>query len=84
MLFVVVWLFVDELLELYPRLPFLLVGDSGQHDPEIYAAATERWKGRILCSYIRDVSADDKRSSAIEELARRCAELALRPSTPMA
>lgn len=66
---------IDEVLETYPDLPFLLVGDSGQHDPEIYAAATERWKDRILCSYIRDVSADDERSNKIEELARRCARL---------
>lgn len=66
---------LDELLEIYPRLPFLLIGDSGQHDPEIYADATERWGQRIVCSYIRDVSGDERRSVEIRQLARRCQQL---------
>lgn len=65
---------IDELLGLYPGLPFILVGDSGQHDPETYAGAVERWGTRIVCSYIRDVDQDADRSAAIADLARRVAD----------
>ena len=80
---------INELLETYPHLPFVLIGDSGQHDPKVYAEATERWGSRIACSYIRDVTRDPERSAEIHELARRCAELGsemvlAEDSTPMA
>jgi phosphatidate phosphatase APP1 len=47
---------IQELLELYPTLPFVLLGDSGQHDPEIYTEVVRENPGRILAIYIRDVS----------------------------
>ena len=47
---------IDELLAFYPGLPFILIGDSGQQDPEIYAQAVERWPGRICAVYIRSVT----------------------------
>jgi phosphatidate phosphatase APP1 len=37
-------------------LPFILVGDSGQKDPEIYLEVVRRHPGRIRAVYIRDVS----------------------------
>jgi phosphatidate phosphatase APP1 len=65
---------IDELLTLSHDLPFILVGDSGQHDPEIYADAVDRWGSRIACSYIRDVTDDPDRAAEIEHAARRVAE----------
>lgn len=47
-----------RLLEEFPDLPFILVGDSGQEDPEIYAAVVERFPGRVRAIYIRDVDPD--------------------------
>ena len=41
----------------YSNLPFILVGDSGQKDPEIYLELLEQNPDRILAIYIRDVSA---------------------------
>ena len=38
-----------------PELPFVLVGDSGQEDPGIYAGVAEERPGRIRAIYIRDV-----------------------------
>jgi phosphatidate phosphatase APP1 len=38
---------LDRLLAANPDLPFWLVGDTGQHDAEIYAAAADRHPGRI-------------------------------------
>ena len=39
---------IGEVLRLHPDLPFVLIGDSGQHDPEIYAEVVRRNPGRIL------------------------------------
>lgn len=46
---------INQLLNTYPALPFVLLGDSGQHDAEIYAAVVRQHPGRILVIYIRDV-----------------------------
>ncbi len=43
----------------YPELRWLLVGDSGQADAEIYAAAASEFPGRVHAIYIRDVDPDN-------------------------
>lgn len=60
---------IRRMLEVYPDLPFVLVGDSGQRDPEIYADMVREHRGRILAVYIRDVS-DSGRRADIQRLAR--------------
>ncbi len=57
------------MLGLHPHLPFVLIGDSGQHDPEIYAEVVSSHPGRILAVYIRDVRLDpgDRRVEAVAE-----------------
>lgn len=58
---------IDRILTTYPHLNFIMVGDSGQHDAEIYAETVRRHPGRVLGVYIRDVteSARDFAVSAI-------------------
>ncbi|MEZ4615983.1 MAG: phosphatase domain-containing protein [Caldilineaceae bacterium] len=51
---------VEHLLAVYPDLPFILIGDSGQEDPEIYREAVRRFPNRIAAIYIRDVSLDQR------------------------
>lgn len=51
---------IDAILDRYPALPFILIGDSGQHDPEIYAATVQRHPGRIRAIYIRDVAPETR------------------------
>ena len=46
---------IDDLLLAYPRLPFVLLGDSGQQDAHIYREVVRRHPGRIRAIYIRDV-----------------------------
>ena len=65
---------IHEILDTYPALPFILVGDSAQEDPEIYSEVVRAYPGRILAIYIRDVSRHADRSRAIGELARRVTE----------
>jgi phosphatidate phosphatase APP1 len=43
------------LIERYPRLQWVLAGDSGQADAELYAEAAHAFPDRILAIYIRDV-----------------------------
>ncbi len=49
---------IQEVLDLHPGLRFVLVGDSGEKDPEIYAAIVRANPGRILAIYIREVRLD--------------------------
>lgn len=65
---------IREMVEFYADLPFILIGDSGQHDPEIYTRIVEEHPGRVLAVYIRNVSRDPERLEAIEALARRVVE----------
>jgi phosphatidate phosphatase APP1 len=60
---------IHNMLALYDRLPFILIGDSGQHDPEIYRRIVEEHPGRVLAVYIRNVSRSAQRTSEIEDLA---------------
>lgn len=61
-----------HILELYPRLPFILIGDSGQEDPEIYRTIVDEYPDRILAIYIRDVSPDE-RDVEVQKLAQEVA-----------
>ncbi|MCI0412553.1 DUF2183 domain-containing protein [bacterium] len=62
---------IRHILDLLPGLPFLLIGDSGQKDPEIYHEVLSMYPKRILAIYIRNVSRNLKRPAAIRELAKK-------------
>ena len=49
---------IHEILDLHPDLRFVLIGDSGEQDPEIYADIVRAYPGRILAVYIREVRLD--------------------------
>ncbi len=63
---------IRQILEMYPRLPFILIGDSGQEDPEIYRTIVAEYPERVLAIYIRDVSPDERD----EEVRRLALEVA--------
>jgi phosphatidate phosphatase APP1 len=46
---------IKQLLDTYPHLPFILLGDSGQHDADIYAEVVRQRPGQVKVIYIRDV-----------------------------
>ncbi len=48
---------IDILMAAHPDLPFVLVGDTGQHDPHVYAAAVQRHPGRIARVILRTAGA---------------------------
>jgi phosphatidate phosphatase APP1 len=62
---------IREILGTYPALPFMLIGDSAQEDPEIYADIVATHPGRILAVYIRNVRQHPEDSPAVRELAEK-------------
>ena len=60
---------IRKVLDSYPAMPAILIGDSGQEDPEIYAQVIREHPGRVLAAYIRNVGRDETRAGAIRELA---------------
>ena len=46
---------ITELLDEHPHLTWVLIGDSGQDDPEAYAAVARAYPKRVHAVYIRDV-----------------------------
>jgi phosphatidate phosphatase APP1 len=60
---------IRKIMELYPELPFILLGDSGQEDPEIYHRVVHDHPSRILAVYIRNVHPAPDRVAAVRRLA---------------
>lgn len=57
---------IRSILDEYPDLDFVLIGDSGQQDPEVYRAVVSEYPGRIRAIYIRDVSVDERDRVVVE------------------
>lgn len=51
---------IINLLKTYPDLPFILIGDSGEHDPDIYIEIAESFPNRIKAIYLRSVKHKSK------------------------
>ncbi len=64
---------VKRIMEMYPNKSFILIGDSGQKDPEIYAEVVRRYPGRVKTIYIRDVTRE-KRDMEIQLLVKAMEE----------
>lgn len=60
---------IRRIIEHFPALPFILVGDTSQEDPEIYARVVHSYPDRIPAVYIRNVEAKPERVAAIRALA---------------
>lgn len=65
---------IRTLLATYPALPFILIGDSGEKDPEIYHQAVREHPGRVRAIFIRDVT-NAERDAEIAEIAEKTARL---------
>jgi phosphatidate phosphatase APP1 len=63
---------IRHLFDRYPDLPFLLIGDSGQEDPEIYREIALEHPDRVVAVYIRSVTtpARDREVQAFAEEVR--------------
>jgi hypothetical protein len=51
---------IAKILTDFPKRRFILVGDSGERDPEIFAELAQKYPQQIARIFIREVGADDK------------------------
>ena len=61
---------IKDILALYPGRTFILVGDSGEQDPEVYAALLREYPDQVSKVYIRNVTqaaTDDGRFGTLFE-----------------
>ncbi len=65
---------IHRILTVFPDLPFVLVGDSGQRDAEIYVQVAVDFPGRVRAIYIRDVT-DSPDDARMQLFGRRVGEL---------
>ncbi|HWH18201.1 MAG TPA: phosphatase domain-containing protein [Allosphingosinicella sp.] len=61
---------IETVLAFYPRLRFLLIGDNGQRDVEIYSKVVEDFGSRVAAVFIRDVDGSCRSGREGELLAR--------------
>ena len=64
---------IKKILKTYPTMKFILIGDSGEKDPEIFSEIVQAFPDRISCIYIRDVS-KGKRDKAVDMLIKQVAK----------
>jgi hypothetical protein len=55
-------LVLEPILRQFPRRRFILVGDSGERDPEVYGALARRFPSQVLRIFIRDVTGESPAS----------------------
>jgi len=79
---------IERILETYPQLKLILIGDSGEHDPEIYSQVVRSHPDRVRAIYIRSVRLRPSRVAAIERLVAQVAptgcQLVLAPDSEFA
>lgn len=68
---------IETIIAQAPAKKFILVGDSGEKDPEVYAAILKKYPDRILAIYIRDVGTnkaalDARMAELLKERAAHC------------
>lgn len=51
---------ISDILRRFPGRSFILVGDSGEKDPEIYREIKRKFPVSVLEIYIRDVRCDER------------------------
>jgi phosphatidate phosphatase APP1 len=53
---------IRNLFNTYPEKKFILFGDSGEKDPEVYRQIAREFPGRVIATYINNVTGDIKTS----------------------
>jgi phosphatidate phosphatase APP1 len=66
---------IQRILKILPDMPFILIGDSSQEDPEIYHEIARLYPRRILAIYIRAVTHNAHRLDKIVSLGETLREI---------
>ncbi|MEM7801569.1 MAG: phosphatase domain-containing protein [Chloroflexota bacterium] len=67
---------IQKILGTYSTLPFILIGDSGQKDAEIYREIAHSFREQIIAIYIRNVT-DADRAAEVEKIGEEVVELGI-------
>jgi len=57
---------IEPLLRQFPQRRFILVGDSGERDPEIYGTLARQFPTQVQRVFIRDVTGEDAKAARYE------------------
>jgi len=60
---------ITKILQNNPTLKFILIGDSGEKDPEYYQEIAQKFPDRIMAIYIRNVT-EEPRNTEVNEIAK--------------
>jgi phosphatidate phosphatase APP1 len=60
---------IRNIFSLHPEMQFILIGDTSQHDPEIYRHIVAEFPNRVKAIYIRDVTRNAERAASVGKLA---------------
>ena len=60
---------IGQIMSFFPEVPVVLIGDSGEHDPEIFLDVAQEFPGRVDTIYIRCVGDDRSDSRSWERSA---------------
>ncbi len=58
---------MSRILEMYPHLPFIMLGDTASKDADFYIQLAERYPGRIKAIYIR-LTKNNRNAKRVAEL----------------
>ncbi|MBE15327.1 MAG: phosphatase domain-containing protein [Dokdonia sp.] len=61
---------IRNILKTYPHLKFVLIGDSGEHDVDIYLEVAQQYPEQILAVYLRSVKHKKKMARVSEVLSQ--------------
>ena len=61
---------IEPLLKQFPKRKFILIGDSGERDPEIYGALARKFPTQVIRIYIRDVTNEAAESERYQKAFR--------------
>lgn len=56
---------IENILRTYPERRFVLVGDSGEEDPEVYGEMARRYPQQVMRVYIRNVTGESRQSERL-------------------
>ena len=59
------------LLDEFPQRRFVLIGDSGESDPELYAYLAKKYSQQIVCTFIREIPENDLDGGRVKKLEKK-------------
>ncbi|HHH20786.1 MAG TPA: DUF2183 domain-containing protein, partial [Nitratifractor sp.] len=54
---------IERLIGLYPNMKWVMFGDSGEKDAEVYRYIKEKYPDRVIRYYIRDIESGEIKSN---------------------